>query len=461
MKIYKLLFYILFSICLSQVNAQSLQEMVCQGKVSALDSLLADTMDINLKDGRGWSLLHYSIACDQKSAFDYLIGKGIGINAEDNSGRSPLLLAIQRNKLALIDELFAIKANANFNLANQEGTTVLMEAVLNDNVDIAKLLIKNGADLNIKNGRGNTALGIAKREGSKQMLTLLEVSGASHEGINLLVTKGEYMGESKPDLIPQIFAPAYVSTENFVHNGIFHPNGNEFYFTIETLRYNRGTIMVSKMNGGKWSKPLPADIPGEFREVGPFITADGKKLYYASSRPTSEEDTINHNMNLWVMERSGEDWVNPTYLGDQVNTEGNDWFPTISDKGILYYYTHKDGTGNIYYSEMSEGTFQEGVLIEGVNNGEYYNYDPFIAPDESFLIFASSKRSDGLGRADLYISFKNESNEWTQPKNMGKDINTSESEYAPILSADGEWLFFTRGYGDIYWISSKIIQQLK
>ncbi len=461
MKIGKLLFCILTSISLSQANAQSWQEMVCQGKVRALNSLLADTTDINLKDGRGWSLLHYSIACDQKSAFDYLIGKGIDINAEDNSGRSPLLLAIQRNKLALIDELIALNANANFNLANKEGTTVLMEAVLNDNVDIAHLLIKNGADLNLKNGRGNTALGIAKREGSQQMLTLLETSGASIEGMLLLDPRGEYMGAPKPNLIPQIFAPAYVSTENFVHNGVFHPNGKEFYFTIETSRYNWGTIMVSKMNEGKWSKPMPADIPGEFREVGPFITADGKKLYYASSKPTNEEDTINHNMNLWVMERSDERWVNPTYLGDQVNTDGNDWFPTISDKGTLYCYTHKNGSGNIYYSEISNGTFQEGVLIEGVNNGEYYNYDPFIAPDESYLIFASSKRPDGLGGADLYISFKNESNEWTPPKNMGKDINTSESEYAPILSADGEWLFFTRGYGDIYWISSAIIQQLK
>ena len=129
----------------------------------------------------------------------------------------------------------------------------------------------------------------------------------------------------------------------------------------------------------------------------------------------------------------------------------------------MYYYIHnfEDRSGKIYYSLNTEGEYQEGNSVLGIGNKDYYNYDPYIAPDERYLIFASTKRPDGLGKSDLYISFKDDQNQWTVPKNMGVGVNTSESEYAPLLSPDGKVLFFTRGYGDIFWVDANIIETLK
>lgn len=433
----------------------------CQGNLADLDSLLSHVSSINMQDSRGRTLLHYAVTCEQEEVFDFLISRGIDFNKEEHSGMSPLLLALKRNRNLFVEKLMKLNARANYNYANKEGTTFLMQAILDDNQPLVQLLIENGADVNAINQRGNTPLGIARREELGNLVELLKSNGANDWGAALLEPSGKYLGSPEPSLTAEIFAPNFISTENFVHNAVFHPNGNEFYFTIETKRYNRGTIMVSRRVNKKWSKPLPVAIPGNYREVGPFISADGEQFYYASNRPENESDSSSREMDLWVMKRHGKRWSTPIHMGSEVNTSGSDWFPTISDNGTLYYYTHQGRSGNIYYTQSEGQNFGKGTLIEGVGNGVYYNYDPLISPDESYLIFATTNRPDGFGGADLYICFKEGEEKWSIPRNMGKSINSADSEYAPLLSHDGKYLLFTKGYGDIYWVSTQIIETLK
>lgn len=443
-------------------QAQNPHQTACQGNLARLDSLLNETTDIDTLDRQGKSLLYYSVACTQEKVFEYLVDRGIDINLETNTGWSPLLLAVKQNKQTFVEKLLAMDAKANFNHANQNGTTILMEAILINNLTQAKLLIGNGAKVNAVNKRGNTPLGIAQREGLNEMSEYLISKGAEADNNSMPELKGEYLGQPKPSLTAKMFAPNFISTENFVHNGVFHPNGKEFYYTIETRKYNFGTIMVTKLEDNMWSKPEPTAIPGTYREVGPYISKDGLRLYYASNRPVTENDTLRRNTDMWVLERKGDTWGPPIHLGEEVNTEGNDWFPSFSDKGTLYFYVHEtDGAGNIYYSENKNGKYQKGVLIEGVGNGEYYNYDPYIAPDESYVIFASTGRPDGLGGADLYVSFRDDQGKWSKPKNMGEGINSSESEFAPLLTPDGKYLFFARGFGDVFWVDAQTIEDLK
>ena len=132
-----------------------------------------------------------------------------------------------------------------------------------------------------------------------------------------------------------------------------------------------------------------------------------------------------------------------------------------------------------------------------VGNGESIRFDgefPFQvsrvieAPDESFLIFGSWGREDGLGSGDLYISYKGKDGNWTKAKNMGKKINSTALDYCPGLSPNGEYFFFTsqrfahaaepekklkyseilaierspqNGNGDIYRIKASILDSLR
>ena len=74
--------------------------------------------------------------------------------------------------------------------------------------------------------------------------------------------------------------------------------------------------------------------------------------------------------------------------------------------------------------------------------------------------FFSSNRPNGYGSVDLYISFKDENDNWANAKNMGELINTKDIEFAPRLSPDGNYLFFNRG-ASIFWVSTQSFEQLR
>ena len=79
------------------------------------------------------------------------------------------------------------------------------------------------------------------------------------------------------------------------------------------------------------------------------------------------------------------------------------------------------------------------------------------------MIFCSDKPG-GMGDADFYISFSTDEGSWSEPVNMGANINSEGAEYIPYVSPDGKYFFFTSdksGNWDIYWVDAGIIEELK
>ena len=96
-------------------------------------------------------------------------------------------------------------------------------------------------------------------------------------------------------------------------------------------------------------------------------------------------------------------------------------------------------------------------------NTEHHEWDPFIAPDESYLIFCST-RPGGLGRDDLYVSFRGEDDGWSEAVHMGDEINSPRSENRPYVTLDGKYFFYTsikRGKRDVYWVSAKYLDRFR
>ena len=454
------------SLLLITTNAfsQRIHGHACFGELELLDSLLKSGRDINAGNpyDKNRSLLYYAVACRQAEVFEYLLEKGADVNILDDDKSSPLFAAVRMNNTEMAKTL--IEHNAAVSIVDTSGITPLHLSVLNKQLDITKLLIKQGSNIHAVNKRGNNPITIAVREGSLELFHYLVEQGADTNTLNIPLLKGEYLGQEPPGLKPKLFAPNFISTEHIIQNAIFHPNGEEFYFTkiIPGQNYNEGTIMVTRKEFEIWSPPVPADIPGNYREVDPFITPDGKRLFYCTNRPIHQGDSINEDVDIWVLEREGRDWSSPKHLGDQLNTAENDWFPSFSNRGTLYYA--KIGASNdIYYSTFENGQWQEGIAMGDSINCDFIDYDPFIAPDESYLIFASG-RPGGFGNADLYISFKKEDGSWSEAKNMGESINSASIDLAPSLSPDGKFLFFSSGRGDsvdLYWIDAQIIDSLR
>ena len=96
-------------------------------------------------------------------------------------------------------------------------------------------------------------------------------------------------------------------------------------------------------------------------------------------------------------------------------------------------------------------------------NSPFHEVDPFIAPDQSYLIFCSD-RPGGHGKDDMYVVFARDGGGWTAPVTLGEAVNSPDQEYIPSVSRDGRFFFFTSntsGQRDIYWMDASIIERLR
>ncbi len=197
------------------------------------------------------------------------------------------------------------------------------------------------------------------------------------------------------------------------------------------------------------------------------VAPDDKTLYFTSLRSAEDHEVILKQADVWKVEKTADGWTEPETFGPPVNSIDNfENYPSITADHTLYFMSYRDdglGKDDIYRLELVDGEYQELENIGAPVNTIHAEVDPFISADESYLIFCSEKPG-GFGGFDLYISFRKPDGTWTDPKNMGEKINSEGYDFAPILSQDSQYLFFTKnvnGNGDIYWVSSKIIDSFR
>ncbi len=242
---------------------------------------------------------------------------------------------------------------------------------------------------------------------------------------------------------PEIFAPGVVSTRGREFATTFSPDGRTVYFNrvddearILTLR--------SRWQNDEWTSPKPVGFSdGTFRDVDPFVTADGKRLFFTTDRSESGSEP-SPDFDIWVAERDGDAWGTPERLPSPPNSSASEAFVSVTEGGTLYFSSTgtSDGVRRVFRSELVDGVYgpREEVglaLAKGVAAG-----NPLILPDESALIF-TSRDLPGTGGVDLFISYRDANGKWSEPVALPPPINSPYSDFAPGLGADGHSLFFT------------------
>jgi len=247
---------------------------------------------------------------------------------------------------------------------------------------------------------------------------------------------------------PVVFADGVVSTGDFETHPAFTPDGRTLYFVKSTPKFTDWKIYVSRFADGRWSKPEIAPFSGKYRDADPYVTADGKSLYFISDRPVG--DRPKQDMDIWVMTKKGAGWGEPRNLGAPVNSDGSEWLPRLAANGTLYFGSDRPGGlgGTDLYRARREGKgFGKPENLGPVINSDVDEYEPCIAPDESFLVFMAAGRQDDTGGGDLYISYRKDG-AWTPPKNLGPTINRRGLDIGPYLSLDGKYFFFSSARKD-------------
>ena len=219
------------------------------------------------------------------------------------------------------------------------------------------------------------------------------------------------------------------------------------------------------MVNNQWTKPEVLLSHEKYSYNDPFLSIDNDKLYFISNRALDGEGELK-DVDIWYVERVDNGWSDPNNAGSNINTDGNEYYMSFTNDGTMYFasngHTRNDTSRtdhDIYYAQVIANEFQIPVLLDSSVNTTSYEADVFVAPDETYLIFCST-RDGGFGRGDLYISFKNSEGNWTKAINMGKEINSKHYEYCPFVTKDGDFLFYTSNQ-DIYWVSTKVIKEIK
>ncbi len=263
-----------------------------------------------------------------------------------------------------------------------------------------------------------------------------------------------YFGQAPPGAAPVIFAPGFVSlTERRETKIVFSPSGTECMVGVgETGTFK---ILYSKYENGMWSelKPMEFNINNRIQE--PFFSPDGKRIFFTSFA------------DIYMVNREGQTRTLPVRLSLPVNTTAEEYHPTVTPNGTLYFCSMRDNNNpDLYRAKLENGSYSVVEKLDKIIHLPYHAWDPFIAPDESYIIFTSIYPG-GFGKEDQYISY-NINGRWTNPKNLGPKINTNKIEYGSYVSPDNKYYFFSRpeGWGtnipaDIYWVSASFIDNLK
>ncbi|NQT61514.1 MAG: PD40 domain-containing protein [Candidatus Marinimicrobia bacterium] len=229
---------------------------------------------------------------------------------------------------------------------------------------------------------------------------------------------------------------------------------HETYFTAQSPLGEVSVIMVAHKIRNKWRKPKIASFSGSHSDLEPFLSSNGKQLYFASNRPLTSDSTTVKDYDLWVVQRddSKSKWSDPINLGAPVNTEHNEFYPSFTQDGNLYFTSDRPdskGKDDIFFSAREGKDFTSPISLSDSINTSGYEFNAFIAPDESYLLFTGYNREDGLGSGDLYISFRKADKTWTQAENLGTDYNSKNMDYCPFVDTKSQTLYFTSRRSDV------------
>jgi Tol biopolymer transport system component len=238
------------------------------------------------------------------------------------------------------------------------------------------------------------------------------------------------------------------------------PGGNEIYWGVSRAWFPMSRvseIWTAHRTARGWSAGARAPFSFGFSDGDPFVSPDGRRIYFVSMRPVGAP---RKDFDLYVAERGPQGWGPARNLGTSVNSGEDELYPSVSADGMIYYASERSGTWRIYRNRLqgdgSYGAAEE--LPAPVNIPNVWSFNPFISADGRTLVFTSLNRPGGMGKGDIWVATAGADGQFREVRNAGPAVNSAEDEFHATLSPDRRALFFVRRTGardanaDIFWI---------
>ena len=277
--------------------------------------------------------------------------------------------------------------------------------------------------------------------------------------------QGAYLGQRPPGLAPELFARGLISTERRDAGAVAYPGGEELYFwVVDGSREEvKSTIYVTKQRNGHWTSPESLPFSGTYVDAYIALHPDGSRLYFQSNRPIDPSESA-YTWNIWFVEREGDRWGEPKSIGRPINGRNHTSGPSVTADGTMYFTIMElGGVQEIYRSRLVDSVYQEPERLPDAVNARRQQFDSYVAPDESYLIFGAVEGTAHQA-GGLFISFRDSDGRWSNARKMGPTIN-SDGEVGPAtITPDGKYIFFSREDPvrrsglDVYWVDAQVVR---
>ena len=221
----------------------------------------------------------------------------------------------------------------------------------------------------------------------------------------------------------------------------FAPGGDAVFFARGRGESRR--ILVAERHGDSWSPARPAPFSGRWMDMEPAMAPDGSYLVFASNRPATPggkaldgyydgQPQARRGGNLWRVDRRDHGWSAPVRLPAAINGGSSVYAPAVAADGSVYFMQADPATSHfrLYVSHPAGGRLQAATPLP-FSDGVTDDYDPAVAPDQSFIVFTSDRPPSSSTASDIFIAFATRGG-WSQPLDLG--IAGTESRLAPDLS---------------------------
>ncbi len=236
-------------------------------------------------------------------------------------------------------------------------------------------------------------------------------------------------------------------------------SGSEEAINISVDEIEYEEEVADKENLGK-------KVNSRYAERLPVISPDGKTLYLARKfHPLNEGEDKNDDIWVSKLESDGT-WGFAKPIHSPLNTEDHDFVVSVNPTGDVLYLGsdyRKSVKHGVSTSKNKRGAWTDpkSLKIE-----DHKNASPFVGyhvNNDGNILLMAVEREEGMGKRDLYVSFKGSNKQWSKPKNLGKTINSVNEESSVFLAADGKTIYFSSaghlGYGGLDMFMSRRLDE--
>ncbi|GLQ91945.1 TolB family protein [Dyella acidisoli] len=208
----------------------------------------------------------------------------------------------------------------------------------------------------------------------------------------------------------------------------FTPDGQSVVFSQGDGITRR--LYISRHISANWTPAAPAPFSQAWMDLEPAMSPDGSYLVFVSNRPAQADGAAldgffngksrpGRGGNLWRVARDAHGWGAPQRLPDIINAGNSIFAPAIAADGSLYFMKPDPASGafRLYLSHRRGGlyTLPQALSFSG---GSTADFDPAVAPDQSFIVFSSDRPPSTAQDSALFIAFARAGG-WSTPQPLG------------------------------------------